>query len=198
MGKIPEGTHPRGDFCHPYFLLRLPSSRRPEKEFMLRLVLPRHPYYELGPDDPPYAAKFYDCCGAEDADASGCTTGFHCKSSLAQLKWWSEDEFRGRDKKLNMLTQELQKAKQNKVQHKEAKAIKKIEEQIHNILLDEEIYWRHRARTDWLQAGDRNTKFFHSKATARKRKNKIWGVEDKNGVWTENGEAVEREFCNYF
>ncbi|XP_020093786.1 uncharacterized protein LOC109713910 [Ananas comosus] len=26
-------------------------------------------YYELGPDDPPYAAKFYDCCGAEDPDA---------------------------------------------------------------------------------------------------------------------------------
>ncbi|XP_057774079.1 uncharacterized protein LOC130993268 [Salvia miltiorrhiza] len=34
-------------------------------------------YYELGPDDPPYAAKFYDCCGAEDPDAPGCTTGFH-------------------------------------------------------------------------------------------------------------------------
>ncbi|KAF3335480.1 hypothetical protein FCM35_KLT19987 [Carex littledalei] len=34
-------------------------------------------YYELGPDDPPYAAKFYDCCGAEDPDALGCTTDFH-------------------------------------------------------------------------------------------------------------------------
>ncbi|KAK7263994.1 hypothetical protein RJT34_31595 [Clitoria ternatea] len=34
-------------------------------------------YYELGPDDPPYAAKFYDCCGAEDPEASGCTTDFH-------------------------------------------------------------------------------------------------------------------------
>lgn len=34
-------------------------------------------YYELGPDDPPYAAKFYDCCGAENPEASGCTTGFH-------------------------------------------------------------------------------------------------------------------------
>lgn len=34
-------------------------------------------YYELGPDDPPYAAKFYDCCGAEDPDAVGCTTDFH-------------------------------------------------------------------------------------------------------------------------
>ncbi|KAH7571510.1 hypothetical protein JRO89_XS04G0065600 [Xanthoceras sorbifolium] len=31
-------------------------------------------YYELGPDDPPYAAKFYDCCGAEDPEAPGCTT----------------------------------------------------------------------------------------------------------------------------
>ncbi|KAJ4829520.1 hypothetical protein Tsubulata_012000 [Turnera subulata] len=34
-------------------------------------------YYELGPDDPPYAAKFYDCCGAEDPEASGCTTSYH-------------------------------------------------------------------------------------------------------------------------
>ncbi|KEH30677.1 hypothetical protein MtrunA17_Chr4g0039991 [Medicago truncatula] len=34
-------------------------------------------YYELGPDDPPYAAKFYDCCGAEDPEATGCTTYFH-------------------------------------------------------------------------------------------------------------------------
>lgn len=34
-------------------------------------------YYELGPDDPPYDAKFFDCCGAEDPDASGCTTDFH-------------------------------------------------------------------------------------------------------------------------
>lgn len=34
-------------------------------------------YYELGPNDPPYAAKFYDCCGAEDPEALGCTTDFH-------------------------------------------------------------------------------------------------------------------------
>ncbi|KAL9268805.1 hypothetical protein AKJ16_DCAP17162 [Drosera capensis] len=34
-------------------------------------------YCELGPDNPPYAAKFFDCCGAEDPDAPGCTTSFH-------------------------------------------------------------------------------------------------------------------------
>ncbi|XP_058206449.1 uncharacterized protein LOC131319972 [Rhododendron vialii] len=34
-------------------------------------------YYELRPEDPPYAAKFYDCCGAEDPNASGCSTSIH-------------------------------------------------------------------------------------------------------------------------
>ncbi|KAM1369859.1 hypothetical protein ACFX15_039670 [Malus domestica] len=34
-------------------------------------------YYELGPDNPSYAAKFYDFCGAEDPEASSCTTSFH-------------------------------------------------------------------------------------------------------------------------
>ncbi|KAI3967181.1 hypothetical protein MKX01_042766 [Papaver californicum] len=34
-------------------------------------------YYELGPDDPPYPAKFYDCCGDEDPDAIGFTTSVH-------------------------------------------------------------------------------------------------------------------------
>nr|VDD63534.1 unnamed protein product [Brassica oleracea] len=34
-------------------------------------------YYELGPEDPPYAAKFYDCCGAEDPNAPGCVTSPH-------------------------------------------------------------------------------------------------------------------------
>ncbi|KAI5062387.1 hypothetical protein GOP47_0022926 [Adiantum capillus-veneris] len=34
-------------------------------------------YYELKPGDPPYAAKFYDCCGAEDPQAPGCSAAFH-------------------------------------------------------------------------------------------------------------------------
>ncbi|CAN6291015.1 unnamed protein product, partial [Urochloa humidicola] len=41
-------------------------------------------YYELRDGDPPYAAKFYDCCGAEDPDAPGCTTDFHRSYDDAQ------------------------------------------------------------------------------------------------------------------
>ncbi|KAH9648147.1 reverse transcriptase domain-containing protein [Citrus sinensis] len=42
------------------------------------------------------------------------------------------------------------------------------------------------------------TQFFHSKASVRRRKNKIWGIEDTHGNWTDDKEKVEREFCDYF
>ncbi|CAN6573604.1 unnamed protein product [Malus baccata var. baccata] len=41
------------------------------------VILELGKYYELGPDNPPYAAKFYNFCGAEDPEASSCTTSFH-------------------------------------------------------------------------------------------------------------------------
>ncbi|CAI6010479.1 unnamed protein product [Closterium sp. NIES-65] len=34
-------------------------------------------YYELKDGDPEYPARFYDCCGAEDPSAPGCTTACH-------------------------------------------------------------------------------------------------------------------------
>jgi hypothetical protein len=44
------------------------------------------------------------------------------------------------------------------------------------ILDDEETYWQQRARLKWLLEGDRNTKFFHISAIARK-KNYIYSLE---------------------
>jgi len=51
--------------------------------------------------------------------------------------------------------------------------IKQTEIELEQLFSREEEYWRQRARSDWLSAEDRNIKFFHAKATARKKKNMI-------------------------
>ncbi|KAK2665571.1 hypothetical protein Ddye_004145 [Dipteronia dyeriana] len=62
-----------------------------------------------------------------------------------------------------------------------------------NLDLDvEERYWRQRAKSDWLQRGDKNSRFFHSKASARRTRNKISRLLDDNGHWKEsNADMVQ-------
>lgn len=64
--------------------------------------------------------------------------------------------------------------------------------------MDEEIYWRQRSRIEWLTEGDKNTKFFHSKASSKKKKNIIWGVMNMQNKWVVDEEEVEKQFCEYF
>ena len=53
--------------------------------------------------------------------------------------------------------------------HVELKTNERLIELYHR----EEIMWRQRARIDWLASGDQNTKFFHMRASLRRKKNMI-------------------------
>ncbi|XP_074267252.1 uncharacterized protein LOC141590575 [Silene latifolia] len=50
---------------------------------------------------------------------------------------------------------------------------RKVVKDIAELLRQEECFWRQRSRALWLRDGDRNTKFFHQKASQRKEKNHI-------------------------
>ena len=53
-----------------------------------------------------------------------------------------------------------------------------------NCWLDrEDDMWRQRSRINWFQHSDRNTSFFHAKASTRQRKNSMHGLLNDDGVW---------------
>ncbi|XP_012835792.1 PREDICTED: uncharacterized protein LOC105956483 [Erythranthe guttata] len=49
-----------------------------------------------------------------------------------------------------------------------------------------------------MKEGDRNTGFFHAKATIRKRTNWVYKIKDDLGVWQESKANIEQVIANYF
>lgn len=68
-----------------------------------------------------------------------------------------------------------------------------------NTLLDQEAICRHqKSRIKWLQAGDRNTKFFHLSTIIRRRRNKIERLKNEHGEWVEEASAIKDLVVRYF
>ncbi|KAL5559792.1 hypothetical protein UlMin_036003 [Ulmus minor] len=76
--------------------------------------------------------------------------------------------------------------------------LNKAQTTLERLLTREELFWKQHARTDWLIAGDRNTKFFHSQASGRRRKNEIIGIFNDSGNWVTDGKNIEIAICHFF
>ena len=62
--------------------------------------------------------------------------------------------------------------------------------QITTILDREAKMWAQRSKIQWLCDGDKNTRFFHSKATQRRQRNYIKGLYDEGA----NGALIQAEW----
>ncbi|XP_038993416.1 uncharacterized protein LOC120117180 [Hibiscus syriacus] len=60
-------------------------------------------------------------------------------------------------------------------------------------LLDEELMWRQKSRSDWIHLGDRNTKYFHKKSMLRKQRNKIAAIKLNDGTWCHDEDVLKEE-----
>ena len=67
---------------------------------------------------------------------------------------------------------------------------------------NEEIFWKHKSRLDWLKVGDRNTRFFHATTKNQRAQNHIHSLIDEEGKeWFEEndlGRVVEVYFRSLF
>ncbi|GJZ35720.1 hypothetical protein Tco_0581537 [Tanacetum coccineum] len=64
-------------------------------------------------------------------------------------------------------------------------------------LKDEELFLRQKAKVEWLEVGDRNSKYFHNVVKGRRNRNRISYIEDLNGN-PFHGNNVGDQFVSHF
>lgn len=62
----------------------------------------------------------------------------------------------------------------------------------------EEIYWGQKARVNWLQLGDRNTKFYHLHVKQRRSRMAIHRLKIDTGVWCEEESVLKDKAVEFF
>ena len=100
----------------------------------------------------------------------------HCG---AKLLAWGSSRTHPDAKEIKRLQKHVEKLSA-RVNTEESKAdFLAASKKLDDLLLKQEIYWAQISQVNWLKHRDKNTKFFHSKASQRRWKNFIKGVRDQ-------------------
>ncbi|XP_012851547.1 PREDICTED: uncharacterized protein LOC105971242 [Erythranthe guttata] len=118
-----------------------------------------------------------------------------CRLALILWSKLTVQQPRKKIKSLHKRLQSLLLAEQTVARREEIRGVRAELEQAYG---DDDMYWRQRNRVQWIQEGDRNTRFFHSKATIRRRTNRVDRLKDTEGIWKEKDEDTENIISNYF
>ncbi|KAH7848199.1 hypothetical protein Vadar_021663 [Vaccinium darrowii] len=119
------------------------------------------------------------------------------RSTRKELRAWSKEQKFNARKRINELQGQLKEIGEDR-EHGDTGKIRELEKELGEAWVQEEKYWRQKARISWMVEGDRNTAFFHAKVTQRRRKNAIAGIQDANGLWCDSQEQIAKEFVQYY
>ena len=75
---------------------------------------------------------------------------------------------------------------------------KQLRDELELILDQEEALWKQKSREEWLELGDRNTKYFHRKTLARRRRNRITALKTTENEWCHNEEELKSEAIKFY
>ncbi|KAF7843157.1 ribonuclease H [Senna tora] len=118
-----------------------------------------------------------------------------------KLKKWNKETFGDIKRRKNTLLKRMkgiQCAQERRYNPFLNKLGKKLAVELEKVLNQEEALWFQKARCQWIKDGDRNTRYYHTKAINRRKRNKIIMLRNNEGAWTENLEEIKAIIVNFF
>ncbi|XP_062014050.1 uncharacterized protein LOC133730487 [Rosa rugosa] len=114
------------------------------------------------------------------------------------LNQWQRVTFRARSREIGYIRDRLQILYLLPMTQVYQEECFDLHSRLEGLLAEESAYWRQRSKVSWLTDGDRNTKYFHRKASNRRAKNRLFGLFDHNGVWQDSMKGMEEVVLLYF
>ncbi|KAK8264561.1 hypothetical protein V6Z12_D12G118100 [Gossypium hirsutum] len=143
----------------------------------------------------------YDVCWAKEQEAKdiiskawsmeGCNTVDKMKLVKDKLGPWQYNRVRKLRNIIKGLEKDIHNLMDGQISESLTNLLKIARSKLGYHYEVEEKYWATRAQTQWLKEGDRNTRFFHAKASSRRSKNSIDSLKDEQGVWC----VDKKEIC---
>jgi hypothetical protein len=116
---------------------------------------------------------------------------------MSSLYDWKKKHFKSVPRELEKMRKELDEL--SSLADPESAAKKEtLSRQMDELLYREEIMWLQRSRVAWLREGDRNTKYFHRRASWRRKKNRISKLKRPDGSWTMDTGEMEEMATGFF
>lgn len=123
------------------------------------------------------------------------------KSVKKSLKEWNHNEFGNIDLKIKCLESTIQEfdelSNKRNLDSQELELQKKAQIDLWTWMKRKEVYWAQNSRIRWLKEGDRNTNFFHTVASIKRRKNAINSIEIE-GEKISSPTRIKKEAVKFF
>ncbi|PPD79155.1 hypothetical protein GOBAR_DD23915 [Gossypium barbadense] len=111
---------------------------------------------------------------------------------------WQHQCYRRMKHKIKSLEKDIGKLMDGPMSDSSTNLLQEARYKLGQLYETKEQYWATRSRSQWLREGDRNTRYFHVRASGHRKKNNIDKLKDAHGNWHVDNKEICHVARDYF